>query len=87
MTDGVNLFQLPSCNTLTPAWSPAGLAPGLECRYMNDTKSRSTSDEPQEPRTGGEVSRLAPVQIALALLVIFLALLGLWLIWPLITGT
>lgn len=43
-------------------------------------------DELREPRTGGEVSRLGPVQIALGLLVVFLGLLGLWVVWPLVTG-
>jgi len=42
--------------------------------------------EPREPRTGGDVGGLAPVQIALALLVVFLGLLVLWAIWPLING-
>lgn len=37
-------------------------------------------------RTGGEVTGPAPIQIALALLVFFLALLALWVIWPLISG-
>jgi hypothetical protein len=37
-------------------------------------------------RTGGEVTGLAPVQIALALLVFFLGLLVLWVLWPLISG-
>ena len=44
----------------------------------------STADE---PRTGGISATPAPVRVALALLVFFFALLGLWLIWPLITGS
>jgi hypothetical protein len=46
-------------------------------------------DQPEQRdprRTEGEVTGMAPVQIALGLLVLFLALLGLWVIWPLITG-
>jgi hypothetical protein len=40
---------------------------------------------PRSPRTRGESGRL-PVQIALGLLGLFLALLVLWWAWPLITG-
>jgi hypothetical protein len=53
---------------------------------MSETGPRPGNDESQEPRTGGDVSSLTPVQIALVLLVIFLVLLGLWVVWPLITG-
>jgi hypothetical protein len=38
----------------------------------------------RRPRTSGDVAALGPVRIALAILVGFLLLLGLWAIWPLI---
>ncbi len=40
---------------------------------------------PDQPRTSGESARL-PVQIALILLGLFIALLVLWWVWPLVTG-
>jgi hypothetical protein len=53
---------------------------------MDSQQRPDEGPETDEPRTGGEVSGLAPVQIALALLVVFLALLVLWVIWPMISG-
>jgi hypothetical protein len=58
----------------------------LYSRRVTDQPNRPPQDHPDEPRTGGEVSGLAPVQIALALLVVFLGLLVLWVLWPLIGG-
>jgi hypothetical protein len=49
-----------------------------------DPRSTKAGSEPHAPRTGGKVAGLAPVQIALGLLVLFLGLLALWAIWPLL---
>ena len=52
----------------------------------NGAESPPATGGARRPRTGGEVARLGPVQVALALLVFLFALLGLWLVWPLLTG-
>ncbi|CAN5762594.1 hypothetical protein BH24CHL6_BH24CHL6_12600 [soil metagenome] len=56
-------------------------------RAVTDQPNRPPPEhQPDEPRTGGDVGGLAPVQIALGLLVLFLGLLVLWVLWPLISG-
>jgi len=52
-----------------------------------DAGVRRAASRPRQPRTGGEVGGMAPVQVALAVLVVFLGLLVLWWLWPLLTGT
>jgi hypothetical protein len=52
---------------------------------MSVTPPQDDDSAPRRPRTSGESGRL-PVQIALGLLGLFLALLVLWWVWPLITG-
>jgi len=53
--------------------------------YQSDDRDPATDEDPRSPRTSGDSGRL-PVQIALALFGLFLALLVLWWAWPLITG-
>jgi hypothetical protein len=52
---------------------------------MSVPPDHAGDEAPRRPRTRGESGRL-PVQIALGLLGLFLALLVLWWAWPLITG-
>ncbi|HUG49029.1 MAG TPA: hypothetical protein VMP67_11535 [Candidatus Limnocylindria bacterium] len=51
-----------------------------------EPEEHSHDQQARQPRTGGDVGGLGPVQIALALLVVFLGLLVLWVLWPLIGG-
>jgi hypothetical protein len=60
--------------------APRGLACGM------DPTPRHEGSDPRGRRTVGKVADLAPVQIALGLLVVFLGLLVLWVLWPLIGG-
>jgi hypothetical protein len=53
---------------------------------MNENQQETDVEEPEERRTDGGVANLAPVQIALVLLVGFLGLLVLWILWPVISG-
>ncbi len=56
---------------------------------MTDERSPLPEPEPStpaEPRTGGDSTTPSPVKLALGLLVLFLALLALWVLWPLING-
>ena len=46
----------------------------------------STIAPERMPRTEGDVTRPAPIQVALVLLVVLLGLLALWWLWPLLTG-
>lgn len=50
-----------------------------------DPTPRPEHEDPEEPRTSGAVTNLAPVQIALGLLALFIGLLFLWIVWPLIS--
>jgi hypothetical protein len=59
-------------------------------RYAPDPESPLPDPEPpteREPRTGGDSATMAPVKIALALLVVFVVLLAVWALWPLVSGT
>lgn len=49
-------------------------------------ESSTEADIGPRPRTGGDVTGLGPIQIALALLALFVVLLVIWMVWPLISG-
>lgn len=69
--------------TTYPSDSNAG---GPSEPHRDDEAGRASDVEPR-PRTGGEVTGLGPIQIALGLLALFGVLLVLWMLWPLVSGS
>jgi hypothetical protein len=55
---------------------------------MTDAHEPGPTRDPVEnaPRTEGEVTRPPAIQVALVILIVFLALLALGVLWPLLNG-
>ena len=51
-----------------------------------DARQPTVADPDNEPRTSGDIVQLPSIQAGLLLLILLIALLGLWVVWSLLSA-